>query len=95
MLENQPMATNFNPGPLSLIWDLKHTIPSKRKKKKKKTRHRAMTFRDLTGHLSFLGLSLQHRALVEEAKCLKAEAIRGEKRKHNRKQSKRGGNKAT
>lgn len=40
-----------------------------------------MTFRDLTGHLSFLGLRLQHRALVEEAKYLKAEAIRGEKRK--------------
>lgn len=40
-----------------------------------------MTFRDLTGHLSFLGLRLQHRALVEEAKYLKAEAIRGGKRK--------------
>lgn len=38
-----------------------------------------MTFWDLTGHLSFLGLRLQHRALVEEAKYLKAEAIRGEK----------------
>lgn len=38
-----------------------------------------MTFWDLTGHLSFLGLRLQHRALVEEAKNLKAEAIRGEK----------------
>lgn len=77
MLENQPMATDFNPGPLSLIWDSKHTIPSKRKKKEKRTRHRAMTCRDLTGHLSFLGLRLQHRALVEEAICLKAEAIRG------------------
>lgn len=53
-----------------------------------------MTFRDLTGHLSFLGIRLQHRALVEEAKYLKAEAIRGEKKK-NKKQSKRGGNKAT
>uniref|UniRef100_A0A0E9QTJ5 Uncharacterized protein n=1 Tax=Anguilla anguilla TaxID=7936 RepID=A0A0E9QTJ5_ANGAN len=28
MLENHPVATNVNPGPLSLIWDLKHTIPS-------------------------------------------------------------------
>lgn len=54
-----------------------------------------MTFRDLTGHLSFLGLRLQHRALVEEAKYLKAEAIRGGKKKTNKKQSKRGGNKAT
>lgn len=43
-----------------------------------------MTFRDLTGHLSFLGLRLQHRALVEEAKNLKAEAIRGGERKQTK-----------
>lgn len=40
-----------------------------------------MTFSDLTGHLSFLGLRLQHTALVEDAKYLKAEAIKGKKRK--------------
>lgn len=50
-----------------------------------------MTFWDLTGHLSFLGLRLQHRALVEEAKYLKAEAIRGEK--ENQQKTKQTGRK--
>lgn len=50
-----------------------------------------MTFRDLTGHLSFLGLRLQHRALVEEAKYLKAEAIRREK--ENKQKTKQTGRK--
>lgn len=49
-----------------------------------------MTFRDLTGHLSFLGLRLQHRALVEEAKNLKAEAIRGGKKENKQKTTQTG-----